>query len=55
MLQQRIAEARRLLLLSNTPLVGIAFECGFQSVGRFYQAFKTQCKCSPGAYRRNHS
>ena len=55
LLQQRIAEARRLLLLSDAPLVEVAFACGFQSVGRFYEAFKTQCQCSPGAYRRNHS
>lgn len=55
LLQQRIAEARRLLLLSDTPLIEIAFACGFQSVGRFYHAFKTQCQCSPGAYRRRHA
>ena len=55
LLQQRVAEARRLLLLSDTPLVEIAFECGFQSVGRFYHTFKAQCRCTPGAYRRYHS
>jgi len=55
LLQQRIAEARRLLLLSDTPLVEIAFECGFRSVGRFYHAFKSHCQCSPGTYRRNHA
>lgn len=54
LLQQRIAEARRLLLLGEASVAEIAFECGFQSLGRFYQAFKTQCQCSPGAYRRNY-
>ena len=54
LLQQRIAEARRLLLLSDSPLIEVAFACGFQSVGRFYHAFKTQCGSSPGAYRRKH-
>jgi len=55
LLQQRIAEARRLLLFSDAPLVEVAFACGFQSLGRFYHAFKTQCHCSPGAYRRKHT
>ena len=54
LLQQRIAEAKRLLLLSDASLVEVAFACGFQSIGRFYHAFKTQCQCSPGVYRRNH-
>lgn len=54
LLQQRIAEARRLLLLGEASVAEIAFECGFQSLGRFYHAFKTQCGCSPGAYRRKY-
>ncbi len=55
LLQQRIAEARRLLVFSDAPLAEVAFACGFQSLGRFYHAFKTQCQCSPGAYRRKHA
>lgn len=51
LLQQRIAEARRLLLLGDAPIAEISFDSGFQSLGRFYQAFKKQCHCSPGAYR----
>lgn len=54
LLRQRISEARRLLLLSDTPLIEIAMGCGFQSLSRFYEAFKAECGCSPGAYRRNH-
>lgn len=55
LLQQRIAEARRLLVLGDSPLAEIGFACGFQSLGRFYQAFKTYCQCSPGAYRRQYA
>ena len=54
LLQQRIAEARRLLLLGDAPIIEIAFACGFQSLGWFYHAFKRQCQCSPGSYRKKH-
>lgn len=54
LLQQRISEARRLLLLSDATLADIAFDCGFQSLSRFYHVFKQQCNCSPGAYRKQH-
>jgi AraC-like DNA-binding protein len=53
--QQRIAEARRLLLLNDLLVIDVAFACGFQSLGRFYHVFKQQCGMSPGAYRRNYT
>ncbi|WP_043584684.1 helix-turn-helix domain-containing protein [Geminisphaera colitermitum] len=55
LLRQRVSEARRLLLLSDTPLIEIALGCGFQSLSRFYEAFKAECGCSPGAYRKRHA
>ncbi len=55
LLQQRISEARRLLLLSDATLADIAFSCGFQSLSRFYHVFKQQCHCSPGTYRKTHT
>jgi len=54
LLQQRISEARRLLLLSDATLADIAFACGFQSLSRFYHVFNQQCHCSPGVYRKRH-
>ncbi|EIQ01552.1 DNA-binding domain-containing protein, AraC-type [Opitutaceae bacterium TAV1] len=54
LLRQRVSEARRLLLLGDMPLVEIALACGFQSSSWFYEAFKTECGCTPGAYRRRH-
>jgi len=54
LLQQRISEARRLLLLSDATLAEIAFECRFQSLSRFYHVFQQQCHCSPGSYRKQH-
>ncbi|MBC2595911.1 helix-turn-helix domain-containing protein [Ruficoccus amylovorans] len=48
---QRVAEARRLLLLSDLPVIDVAFACGFQSLSRFYHAFKKQSGFSPRAYR----
>jgi AraC-like DNA-binding protein len=54
LLQQRTAEARRLLVLDDAPLTEVGFACGFQSLGRFYHAFKLHCGCSPGAYRKRH-
>ncbi|MFA6959450.1 MAG: helix-turn-helix domain-containing protein [Opitutaceae bacterium] len=53
--KQRIAEARRMLLQEeDAGPTDVAFACGFQSISRFYQAFKRQCQCSPGAYRKRH-
>ncbi|HSI07864.1 MAG: helix-turn-helix domain-containing protein [Rariglobus sp.] len=52
LMRQRISEARRLLLLSDMPLAEVALASGFQSLSRFYEAFKTECGCSPGTYRR---
>jgi len=54
LLNQRIAEARRLLVFSDAPVTDIAFACGFQSLGRFYASFRKQCGCTPLAYRRSH-
>ncbi len=36
----RINYASNLLLNTNTPILDICYACGFQSVSRFYQAFK---------------
>ncbi|XHR31077.1 MAG: helix-turn-helix domain-containing protein [Chthoniobacteraceae bacterium] len=55
LLQQRICQAQRLLVLSDAKIVDIAFQCGFGSASRFYSAFAKQCRCSPLAFRRKCS
>ncbi|HAI10245.1 MAG TPA: hypothetical protein DCM28_00980 [Phycisphaerales bacterium] len=50
--QQRIAEARRLLITSDLPVLDIVFECGFGSTSQFYQAFETYVGQTPRAFRK---
>ena len=48
---QRIAHAQRLLATTARPLLDVAFESGFASVSRFYEAFKAQTGISPRRFR----
>jgi AraC-like DNA-binding protein len=50
--QHRIANAQRLLAMTDHKLIDIALECGFQSYSRFYEVFVEVCGRSPAAYRR---
>lgn len=52
LLQQRISQAKRLLVLGHAKISDLAFECGFGSMSRFYSAFSKYCHCSPLAFRR---
>ena len=49
----RIERAKRLLVDpdQSQPILGIAFECGFGSVGPFNRAFKEQVGMTPRAFR----
>jgi len=50
----RIAEARRRLAdpgLDNLPVLTIALDCGFGSIGPFNRAFKAELDMTPTAYR----
>jgi len=49
--QLRIMEAQRLLLQSEESVTHIALECGFQSLGRFYAAFRKTCGQTPRQFR----
>ena len=49
----RIAHAQRLLLTTDDTVLDIALACGFNSLSRFYAAFKTICGQSPAAYRQS--
>ena len=51
--QYRIAHAQRRLLTSDAPVIEVALACGFNSLSRFYAAFKTICGQTPSAYRQS--
>jgi AraC-like DNA-binding protein len=48
---QRVSHAQRLLVTTERAILDIAFESGFQSVSRFYEAFKKHVGVSPRGYR----
>jgi AraC-like DNA-binding protein len=52
--QYRIAQAQRLLATSDEKVVDVAFESGFRTSSRFYDAFARACGCSPCQYRKRH-
>lgn len=50
--QQRVAEARRLLITTDMPILDVVYACGFGSTSQFYQAFETYVGVKPGAIRK---
>ncbi|MBQ8587903.1 MAG: AraC family transcriptional regulator [Clostridia bacterium] len=50
----RINYASNLLLHTNTPILDICFNCGFQSVSYFYKVFKDKYGISPKEFRRQY-
>ncbi len=51
--QHRLAHAQRLLVTTETDILSIAFESGFQSASAFYAAFGRGTGQTPLAYRRS--
>lgn len=51
-LARRIERARNLLATTDTPISGIAYECGFSSQQHMTNAFSAKLGTSPGRYRR---
>lgn len=49
----RVAEAQRLLVMTNKTMIDIAHESGFSSQSSFYDQFSRRCGSSPGAYRKS--
>lgn len=49
----RVAEAQRLLVMTNRTMADIAHESGFSSQSSYYEHFTRRCGPSPGAYRRS--
>lgn len=50
--QERIGQAQRKLISTDTSISDICFECGFNSINRFNAAFKKINKCTPREYRK---
>lgn len=48
---KRLDYAANLLLHTDMQVIDVAFECGFQSLSRFYSAFKTEYQTSPLKFR----
>lgn len=51
---KRLNYAANLLLHSDQKVIDIAFMAGFQSLSRFYHAFREEFKTSPLEYRAQH-
>jgi len=51
----RIREACRLLTETERAITEIAFESGFSNLANFNRRFKSECRMSPGTYRRLHN
>lgn len=49
---ERITQAQRSLLTTDTPIVQIAYDCGFNSVSSFNSAFLKINGCTPSHYRK---
>jgi len=50
--RHRLDTARSLLVATDRPVARIAFEAGFGSLSRFYEAFERRFHTSPGAFRQ---
>ena len=50
--RQRVRQAMRLLVETDLKIAQVAFECGYQSLSRFYDAFKQRTGIPPLAYRK---
>jgi AraC-like DNA-binding protein len=49
--RQRLDTARSLLVASDRSIAEVAFDAGFGSLSRFYDAFEQRYQISPGAFR----
>lgn len=50
--RHRLDAARSLLVATDRPVAQIAFESGFGSLSRFYEAFERRFHTAPGAFRQ---
>jgi AraC family transcriptional regulator, melibiose operon regulatory protein len=50
--RRRLNHALKLLADTELAIIEIAFECGYGSLSRFYDAFQKQLSCTPRTYRQ---
>ncbi len=50
-IRHRLDTAQSMLIATEVPVARIAFECGFGSLSRFYEAFKKRFLTSPSDFR----
>ena len=50
----RLKYACKLLVESDSPILPISFECGFESPSNFYRAFKAAFGCAPSVFRERN-
>jgi AraC-like DNA-binding protein len=50
-IRHRLDTAQSMLIATDLPIASIAFDCGFGSLSRFYEAFKKRFRTSPAAFR----
>jgi AraC-like DNA-binding protein len=53
-IRQRLSHAQAMLLSSDRDVTGIAFDCGFGSLSRFYEAFQAAFRTTPRDFRQRH-
>jgi len=51
LMDQRIAESKRLLVGPSLPLIDIAIKCGFSDQSHFTRAFSARVGTAPGRWR----
>jgi AraC-like DNA-binding protein/mannose-6-phosphate isomerase-like protein (cupin superfamily) len=51
--RHRLDAAQSMLIGSDRPISAIAFDCGFGSLSRFYEAFHQRFRTSPAMFRTN--
>jgi AraC-like DNA-binding protein/mannose-6-phosphate isomerase-like protein (cupin superfamily) len=54
-IRYRLDAAQAMLIASDRPVAAIAFDCGFGSLSRFYEAFERRFRTSPAAFRKRFS
>lgn len=52
--EERVAHAQRQLVATDISITKIAFECGFNSIGRFNAAFLKVNGCTPREFRKRY-
>lgn len=53
-IEERISNAKRKLVASDKSITEIVFDCGFNSISRFNEAFKKINNCTPREFRKRY-